>query len=86
MGCCNKTIKKTANIIKGNVFLLVGVKYAFTDGRVRVCQQCATDKNGGYWIGRTLWCKHCLCFIPAKARVEKEQCPKGFWDEIGRKE
>ncbi|MCK5604732.1 hypothetical protein KAR91_22775, partial [Candidatus Pacearchaeota archaeon] len=50
-------------------------KYEFTDGRIRICQKC--EKN--YWVGRTLWCSICKCFIPAKARVKDEHCPEGKW-------
>lgn len=74
MGCCGK-IK---NIVKGNVAYVVGIKYEFTDGRVRICQKC--DFN--YWVGRTLWCRICKCFVPAKARVKEEKCPKGFWSQL----
>jgi len=28
---------------------------------------------------RNLFCRICKCYIPAKARVEKETCPKGLW-------
>lgn len=71
MGCC----KKIKNIAIGYTNLARGVKYEFTDDRVRACQKC----DWRYWIGRTLWCRVCKCFIPAKARVENEKCPKGFW-------
>ena len=78
MGCCNKAKKvliKGKNIVKGNVALAIGIKYEFTDSRVRICQKCEYN----YWIGRTLWCSICKCLVPAKARVEDEKCPKGFW-------
>ena len=75
MGCCGKTIQKGKSIVKGYAALAIGKKYEFTDGRVRICQQC--EKN--YWIGRTLWCSICKCYIPAKARVEKEKCPLDKW-------
>jgi len=76
MGCCGKA----KNIAKGFTRLAtdtVGIteKYEFTDGRVRICQKC--DKN--YWIKRTLWCSICKCFVPAKARVKNEKCPKDKW-------
>lgn len=82
MSCCDKKgIKriahKAANIVKGNVRVLTGRKYEFTDGRIRICQRCPDN----YWIGRSLWCSICKCFIPAKARVEAEECPKGLWPE-----
>lgn len=81
MGCCDKnkiirTLRKAGNIIKGNVRALRGVKYEWTDDRIRICQKC--EKN--YWIGKSLWCSLCKCLIPAKARVEDEQCPLGKWD------
>ena len=28
---------------------------------------------------RGLYCRICKCFVPAKARVEDAECPKGFW-------
>lgn len=76
MACCGK-IK---NIAKGYTRLAtdtVGIteKYEFTDDRVRICQKC--DKN--YWVGKTLWCSICKCFIPAKARVKDEKCKLGKW-------
>jgi len=79
MGCCGKTIRKAKNIVRGNVALMMGMKYEFTDGRIGICQQCAKDKTGGYWIGKTLWCSICKCYIPAKTRVKEEKCPKGKW-------
>ena len=78
MGCCGKTkrvIKIGRNIATGFTRLAAGVKYEFTDDRVRKCQQC--EKN--YWLGKTLWCSICKCFIPAKARVKDAKCPLGKW-------
>lgn len=76
MGCCGeKTLVKVVNIVKGYASLAVGKKYEFTDGRIRTCQKC--DRN--YWIGRSLWCSICKCFIPAKARVADERCPLDKW-------
>lgn len=77
MGCCGK-IK---NIAKGYTRLAtdtirVTEKYEFTDSRVRICQKC--DER--YWIGRTLWCSLCKCFVPAKARVKDEHCKLGKWE------
>ena len=80
MSCCGKAkkiLKKGKNIVKGNVALARGIKYEFTDGRVRICQKC--DYN--YWIGKTLWCSICKCLVPAKARVEDEKCPKDKWSK-----
>ena len=76
MSCCDKKIKKAVNIVRGNINVIRGKKYEFTDGRVRICQKC--EKN--YWVGRTLWCSICKCFIPAKARVKEEKCPLDKWE------
>lgn len=78
MACC----KKVKNIAHG-FKVLVGDKithvnkYEFTDDRVRICQTC----DGNNWIARRLMCKHCLCYIPAKARVPDEKCPLDKWDK-----
>jgi len=32
-----------------------------------------------YDKGKKLFCQICKCFIPAKVRVDKEQCPIGKW-------
>jgi len=79
MGCCGDKAKalvdKADSIVKGYYRYAMGKKFEFTDDRIRTCQTC--DKN--YWIGRTLWCSICKCFVPAKARVESEKCPEGKW-------
>jgi len=78
MTCCPKIknlMGKAQNIAQGYTRLLRGQKCACTDDRIRVCQKCADN----YWIGRSLWCSICKCFIPAKARVDAEQCPLGQW-------
>ena len=81
MSCCGKAksvIEKAGNIVTGYTNYVRGVKYEFTDSRIRICQKCA--KN--YWIKKTLWCSICMCFIPGKARVEGEECPLGKWKEL----
>jgi len=75
MGCCKDKIKKAGNIVKGNINVVRGKKYEFTDDRIRICQGC--EKN--YWVGRTLWCSICKCFIPAKATIKEEKCPLDKW-------
>ncbi len=32
-----------------------------------------------YEKGKGLYCRDCKCFIPAKARVEENTCPKDRW-------
>lgn len=76
MACCGKA----KNIVKGFTTLAVDKitrvnKYAFTDSRVRECQTC----DDSYKIFRRLMCKHCLCYIPAKARSPEEKCPLNKW-------
>jgi hypothetical protein len=73
MGCCGKA----KQIVEGYSNLARGVKYEFTDSRVRTCQNC--ERN--YWIAKTLWCSICKCFIPAKARVADAKCPEGKWTD-----
>ena len=87
MGCCGKG-KKIKNIVHGFTSLALekaaGVKFLkceYTDDRIRICQKCDYRE----WRGRTLWCKVCGCFVPAKARVANEKCEKGYWNNIGVK-
>ena len=79
MTCCGKTkqaIQTGKNIVKGYTSLATGKKYKHTDARIRTCRTCEHN----YWIKRTLWCSICKCYIPAKARVKDEKCPKSKWD------
>jgi len=81
MGCCDKTRRLLA---KGGQIGLTyadwarGRKCAATHDRVRVCQKC--DRR--HWIGSSLWCKECWCFIPVKARRAENRCPLGRWDHL----
>jgi len=80
MTCCGKTKQiagKVKNIAKGASAYAVGIKYEFTDGRIRICRGCPEN----YWIKKTLWCGKCGCFVPAKARVEAEKCPLNKWKD-----
>jgi len=86
MACCGKQIDrakaaagKGRNIAVGFGRLALGKKCLFTDARIRTCQQC--DYKIWKRNGRSLWCSVCHCFVPAKARVENEKCPRGFWKE-----
>jgi len=75
MGCCGKTITKVRHIAIGYTNLIRGKKCLDTDKRTRTCQGCSEN----YWLGRSLWCRLCKCYIPAKARVEDEKCPLDKW-------
>jgi len=77
MTCCGKTIQKGKNIAKGWTNVILGKKYEWTDGRIRICRKCEYN----YWIGRAIFCRICKCPIPQKASVENEKCPKDKWDK-----
>ena len=32
---------------------------------------------------RRIFCRHCKCYLPAKARLEDQTCPLGKWDFKG---
>ena len=40
MGCCGKAVRKARNIVTGYTNYARGVKYKFTDSRVRECHGC----------------------------------------------
>ncbi len=82
MGCCGKTkrrirsgVKKTKQIAEGFANLARGKRFEFTNERISTCRKCEFN----YWIKQSLWCSICKCFIPAKARVEENTCPKNYW-------
>ena len=75
MGCCGKTVEKVKHIATGFAKLALDIDRDMALKRIRICKDC--DKI--HWLGRTLWCSICKCFIPAKARVKNEKCPKGRW-------
>jgi hypothetical protein len=54
------------------------LKYARTDERIKICRTC--EFNDWRNNNKRLWCGECGCFVPAKARVKDEKCPKGFWE------
>lgn len=31
--------------------------------------------------GKNIYCRICKCFIPGKARIDEEKCPKDKWNE-----
>lgn len=82
MTCCGNTkrliksgVKKTSQIAIGYTNLVRGKRFEFTNERIRTCQECEFN----YWIRQTLWCSICKCYIPAKARVKENTCPKKKW-------
>lgn len=85
MGCnCNRKIKKVKNIAKGFTSLVVEsisgkeiMKTEKYNERIELCRKCPKMILKGM---NSLWCSDCGCLIIAKARVEDEVCPKGFWE------
>jgi ribosomal protein L37E len=77
MSCCGKVVGNVVQIAKGFTALVTGVKYEFTDGRIRVCQACGSAT----WRVKTLWCSQCGCYVPAAARVKDKKCPLDKWDK-----
>jgi len=75
MGCCGKIVKITGHVIEGYGNFVRGKRFEFTNERIKTCQKCEFN----YWVKRTLWCSICKCYIPAKARVEENTCPKKKW-------
>ena len=75
MSCCEEIIKQAKQITEGYTNLARGKRFEFTNERKRTCRECEFK----YWIKRTLWCSICKCYIPAKARVKENTCPKKKW-------
>lgn len=80
MACCGKSkqvIGRVRQIAQGYSRYVSKKKCPYTDDRIRVCQTCAEN----YWIGKSLWCRMCKCFVPAAARSDDKDCPLGKWKE-----
>ena len=80
MTCCGKTkkiINTGVNIAQSYTALIAGKKCKGADARVRVCRTCEFN----YWIGKSLWCRLCKCYMPAKAAKLENECPKDKWKE-----
>ncbi len=84
MGCCGKAKQKVRSAVKtarqittGYVNLARGKEYEFTKERVRTCRKC----DDHYWIKHALFCSICKCYVPAKARVKENTCPRGRWEK-----
>jgi hypothetical protein len=88
MSCCGKVkkvIEKSLHIAQAYTSLAVEnisgkevMKYERTEERIEICRKCEFKnwKNNN----RSLWCKLCGCYVPGKARIENENCPKGLWE------
>ncbi len=53
MGCCGGTARKVRQVATGFVNLAMGVKYEFTDDRVRTCQRCEDNT----WLTKAQYSK-----------------------------
>ena len=78
MGCCDKTkavLQKSRNIAIGYTNLARGVKYEFTDSRVRICQNCIWNT----WMSAveySLWLtKHGIEVLANFGQLEKLPMP-----------
>ena len=80
MACCEKTTKKIKNVAAGYTNLVLNRHVEMAKKRAVICVGCIYN----YYLGRTLWCKICKCWIPAAVRAGQKECPKGFWklDEL----
>lgn len=71
MGCCGKV----KNIITGYKNLALNKNEAEAKRRIAICYEC--DKRR--YLGRTMWCSVCKCYIPAAVRAEDKHCELGKW-------
>jgi hypothetical protein len=60
-----------ARIIKGWYRFLFRPKSKMALTRLEICLPCP--------FRRGRFCGQCWCELDAKAEVEEEECPKGFW-------
>ena len=82
MACCGRSvIGKIKNIAKGYANLAIDKKCEDTDARIAICMDC--DEKLELGKRKRLFCGICLCYIPAKARVEDEKCQLGKWQFEG---
>ncbi len=49
------------------------VSQATVDQRITICRGCE------FFDPQTQQCKVCTCFVPLKAQLATEKCPKGRW-------
>jgi len=90
MSCCGKPkqiAKQGLHIVQAYMGLAIEktfnkevMKYKHTAARLQICRECKFV----WWRNkqRSLWCKLCGCFMPAKARIEAIECPKGKWKHL----
>jgi len=66
-----KIISKSSSIAKGYYYLF------FKDDKVEEFARIRAEKC--FMCNGSTWCKHCGCYLPAKVRSKKEQCPINKW-------
>lgn len=59
------------NIIKGWLRFLFSKRSRMANRRLKICGECP--------FKRGIFCGECWCELHAKASLEEEECPKGFW-------
>jgi len=77
-GCCARGVRKIKNIVIGWLFLLLRFNNQEIQNRITICRRC--EKK--LWPFNFCWI--CGCYIPAKARVFRERCPLGKWENEDR--
>lgn len=67
-------IKKFNEIIDGwsNLIIKEDENEILAKQRLKICVDCLNIKKNNY-------CGICGCYIPAKVRSKKSECPKQFW-------
>lgn len=68
------TYTTISNIVEGYSNLIKGSKKELKNKRLSICKECP------YLNIHTTSCSVCGCYLPAKASVPDEACPKGKWD------
>ena len=59
------------NLLMSSLKMLSKKKRELYNKRYKICQSCDyLDKS---------FCKICGCFVKAKTKVDKEECPKKYW-------
>lgn len=69
------TYTTISNIVEGYANLIKGSKKELKNKRLIICKGCP------YLNIHTTSCSVCGCYLPAKASVPDEECPKGKWNK-----
>ena len=74
-------MKKISKITKGYANLITGKHLELRLKRESICKRCPISSDSK--LNYSEWCQTelggCGCYIPSKASVKEEECPKGKW-------